>query len=120
VGAWKGGCGPQASASLSRPIFRRIAGGRLHVARLAGMRAAAERQLLQRDPEPVHRPVRHQRQRLERLRRRAEEGHQVRVAAAARSRRRVDDRDVDPVRDSTSASRRTSTTAPILPLSHTQ
>ncbi len=42
-----------------------------HLPRLARMRRAAQRELLGREPEPVDRPVRHQRQRLEWLRRRS-------------------------------------------------
>src|SRR5439155_234875 len=50
--------------------------------RLAGMRRAGQRQVLPRQPEPLHDPVLDQRQRLERLGGRAPERRVIRIACA--------------------------------------
>src|SRR6266850_1174333 len=67
-----------------------------HLPRLARVRGARERQLLARETEPLRRTVRHERERLERLRRRAPERHELGVARPRdEAAGRIHDGDVD-------------------------
>ena len=69
-----------------------------HLLRLARVGRARERELFTREAEPLGRPVLDQRQRLERLRRRAPKRHELGVARSRHeSASRVHDDDVDVV-----------------------
>ena len=78
--AFSGQCAPQASARLVEPGFGEHPRRERHMRGLAGMRGAGERKLLIAEAEAIRRPALDQRQRLDRLDRRARENRPLDVA----------------------------------------
>ena len=79
-----GQCAPQASARFVESGLGEHGGGGGDMSGLAGMGGAGQRQLLVAQPEPVRRAAFNQRQRLDRLHRRARENRPLDVAKRER------------------------------------
>ena len=73
--------GPAQQVPLAAADLRQQLAHQRHLARLARVRGAAQRQLGRRDLEALDDTVRHERYSLERLRRRAPEGDEVGIAS---------------------------------------